>query len=72
LKEGIEKSEQRKGKVTKTIKKRRNDKQLTEPEKAEKELRGANKGKEKSLKPSKKEEMTSNLRNQKKGEKENE
>jgi hypothetical protein len=53
LKEGIEKSEQRKGKVTKTIKKRRNDKQLTEPEKAEKELRGANKGKEKSLKPSK-------------------
>jgi hypothetical protein len=28
-------------------------KKLTEPEKAEKELRGANKGKEKSLKPSK-------------------
>jgi hypothetical protein len=35
-------------------------------QKSEKELRGANKGKEKSLKPSKKEEMTSNLQNQKK------
>jgi hypothetical protein len=34
--------------------------------KSEKELRGANKGKEKTLKPSKKEEMTSNLQNQKK------
>jgi hypothetical protein len=41
-------------------------KKLTEPGKNEKELRGANKEKEKSLKPSKKEEMTSNLRNQEK------
>jgi hypothetical protein len=32
----IEKSEQREWKVTKMIKKRRNDKQLTEPEKAKK------------------------------------
>jgi hypothetical protein len=41
-------------------------KKLTEPGKSEKELRGANKEKEKSLKPSKKGEMTSNLRNEEK------
>jgi hypothetical protein len=56
-------------KVTKTVKKRRNDKQLTEQEKGEKELRGANNERKRHINDQNKEKWGKNLRNLKKARK---